>query len=265
MVVLRRPAVYSLETVNTPIDPVRVCPARHIAPPFVLWYGHERWISDLVLPCWPASCLLPRRACCPIVPGYLTFITGMSFEQLTARQRSAQLMTGALLKSIPFVLGFSLVFIALGASASAVSGLLRSNLGILKGIAGLGIMVLGLHLAGVLPIPALLRERRFSKEPAEPGMIRAFVAGLFFAFGWTPCVGPILAGILAIAATTETLSQGVLLLAVYSLGLGIPFMLSAAFLNGFSVALPGNEGLCAANGSGGRDAARPGRLAHLYR
>ena len=178
----------------------------------------------------------------PIVPGYLTFITGMSFEQLTARQRSAQLMTSALIKSIPFVLGFSLVFIALGASASAVSGLLRSNLGILKGIAGLGIMVLGLHLAGVLPIPALLRERRFSKEPAEPGMIRAFVAGLFFAFGWTPCVGPILAGILAIAATTETLSQGVLLLAVYSLGLGIPFMLSAAFLNGFLSLFQGMKG-----------------------
>ena len=178
----------------------------------------------------------------PIVPGYLTFITGMSFEQLTARQRSAQLMTSALLKSIPFVCGFSLVFIALGASASAVSGLLRSNLDILKGIAGLGIMVLGLHLAGVLPIPALFRERRFSKEPAEPGMIRAFVAGLFFAFGWTPCVGPILAGILAIAATTETLSHGVLLLAVYSLGLGIPFMLSAAFLNGFLSFFQGMKG-----------------------
>ena len=178
----------------------------------------------------------------PIVPGYLTFITGMSFEQLTERQRSAQLMTSALIKSVPFVCGFSLVFIALGASASAVSGLLRSNLGILKSIAGLGIMVLGLHLAGVLPIPALLRQRGFSKEPAEPGMIRAFVAGLFFAFGWTPCVGPILAGILAIAATTETLSHGVLLLAAYSLGLGIPFMLSAAFLNGFLSLFKGMKG-----------------------
>ena len=169
----------------------------------------------------------------PIVPGYLTFITGLSFEQLTERQRSAQLVLSAMLKSLPFVCGFSLVFIALGASASAVSGLLRSNLGLLKGIAGLGIMILGLHLAGVLPISALLQERRFAKEPAEPGMIRAFVAGIFFAFGWTPCVGPILAGILAIAATTETLSQGVLLLAVYSLGLGIPFVFSAVFLNGF--------------------------------
>ena len=178
----------------------------------------------------------------PIVPGYLTFITGMSFEQLTERQRSSQLVMSAMLKSLPFVCGFSLVFIALGASASAVSGLLRSNLGILKGVAGLGIIVLGLHLAGLLPIPALLRERRFSKEPAEPGMVRAFVAGIFFAFGWTPCVGPILAGILGIAATTETLSQGVLLLAVYSLGLGIPFVLSAAFMNGFLSMFKGVKG-----------------------
>ena len=169
----------------------------------------------------------------PIVPGYLTFITGLSFEQLTERRGSSQTAVSALLKSVPFVCGFSLVFIGLGASASAVSGLLRANLGILQSVAGLGIMLLGLHLAGLLPIPALLRERRFQHAGSEPGMIRAFVAGVFFAFGWTPCVGPILAGILAVAATTETLEQGVLLLAVYSLGLGIPFMLSAAFLNGF--------------------------------
>ena len=178
----------------------------------------------------------------PIVPGYLTFITGMSFEELTERQRPSHVVTSAVIKSLPFVCGFSLVFISLGASASAVSVLLRSNLGLLKGVAGFGIMVLGLHLAGLLPIPALLRERRFSKEPTEPGMVRAFVAGVFFAFGWTPCVGPILAGILAIAATTDTLGQGVLLLAVYSLGLGIPFVLSAAFLNSFLSLFNGIKG-----------------------
>jgi cytochrome c-type biogenesis protein len=168
----------------------------------------------------------------PIVPGYLTFITGMSFEELTTHQRS-NIVTSALLKSLPFVVGFSLVFIALGASASAAGALLRSHLGLMKSIAGIGIVILGLHLAGLLPIPALLREKRISGEPSEPGMVRAFVAGIFFAFGWTPCVGPILAGILALAATAETLSRGVLLLASYSLGLGIPFILSAAFLNGF--------------------------------
>ncbi len=164
----------------------------------------------------------------PIVPGYLTFITGLSFDELSqGRSRSA------LLKSLPFVLGFSLVFIALGAGASALSVLLRSHLGLLKSIAGVGIMLLGLHLTGLVPIPGLSRERRLSGQNTPPGMVRAFVAGLMFAFGWTPCVGPILAAILALAATAETLSQGVLLLAVYSLGLGIPFILAAAFLNGF--------------------------------
>jgi cytochrome c-type biogenesis protein len=169
----------------------------------------------------------------PIVPGYLTFITGMSFEQLTGRHYRSSLVTSAMVKSLPFVLGFSLVFIGLGASASAIGALLRANLGMLKSIAGIGIVILGLHLAGLLPIPALLRERRLSGELGGPGMIRAFIAGIFFAFGWTPCVGPILAGILALAATAETLTRGVLLLTAYSLGLGIPFILAAAFLNGF--------------------------------
>lgn len=178
----------------------------------------------------------------PIVPGYLTFITGMSFDELTDQHQRSRLVTSAIVKSLPFVLGFSLVFIALGASASVVGSLIRANLGILKKIAGFGIVVLGLHLAGFLPIPALLRERRLSGEPAAPGMGRAFVAGIFFAFGWTPCVGPILAGILALAATAETLSYGVLLLAAYSLGLGIPFILSAAFLNGFLSLFSGIKG-----------------------
>jgi len=178
----------------------------------------------------------------PIVPGYLTFITGMSFDELTNQQQRSRLIVSAIMKSLPFVLGFSLVFISLGASASVIGTALRANLGLLKQVAGIGIVILGLHLAGLLPIPALLREKRFSGEPSAPGVGRAFVAGLFFAFGWTPCVGPILAGILALAATAETLGRGVLLLAAYSLGLGIPFILSAAFLNGFLSMFKGMKG-----------------------
>jgi cytochrome c-type biogenesis protein len=178
----------------------------------------------------------------PIVPGYLTFITGMSFEELTERQQRSHLVVSALIKSLPFVAGFSLVFIALGASASAAGALLRANLGLMKSIAGVGIIILGLHLAGVLRIPALLREKRLNGEPSAPGVGRAFVAGLLFAFGWTPCVGPILAGILALAATADTLNRGVLLLTAYSLGLGIPFILSAAFLNGFLSLFKGVKG-----------------------
>jgi cytochrome c-type biogenesis protein len=177
----------------------------------------------------------------PIVPGYLTFITGMSFEELT-EHRGSHPVVSAIMKSLPFVLGFSLVFIALGASASIIGEVLRSHLGLMKTLAGIGIIILGLHLAGILPIPALLREQRLNGEPAAPGIGRAFIAGIFFAFGWTPCVGPILAGILTLAATAETLSQGVLLLAVYSLGLGIPFILSAAFLNGFLSLFKGVKG-----------------------
>jgi cytochrome c-type biogenesis protein len=178
----------------------------------------------------------------PIVPGYLTFITGMSFEELTGQRQRSHLVISALIKSLPFVLGFSLVFIALGASASAAGALLRAHLGLMKSVAGVGIVILGLHLAGVLPIPALLREQRLSGEPAAPGVGRAFIAGILFAFGWTPCVGPILAGILALAATAETLNRGVLLLAAYSLGLGIPFILSAAFLNAFLSLFKGVKG-----------------------
>jgi cytochrome c-type biogenesis protein len=178
----------------------------------------------------------------PIVPGYLTFITGMSFDELTDQHHRSRMISSAIIKSLPFVVGFSLVFIALGASASAVGAVIRANLGLLKQIAGVGIIILGLHLAGFLPIPALLRERRLSGEPSAPGMGRAFIAGIFFAFGWTPCVGPILAGILTLAATAETLSYGVLLLAAYSLGLGIPFILSAAFLNGFLSLFSGIKG-----------------------
>ncbi len=178
----------------------------------------------------------------PIVPGYLTFITGMSFEELTGQRQRSHLVISALIKSLPFVLGFSLVFIALGASASAAGALLRAHLGLMKSVAGVGIVILGLHLAGVLPIPALLREQRLSGEPAAPGVGRAFIAGILFAFGWTPCVGPILAGILALAATAETLNRGVVLLAAYSLGLGIPFILSAAFLNAFLSLFKGVKG-----------------------
>ncbi len=178
----------------------------------------------------------------PIVPGYLTFITGMSFEELTDHHGRSHLVLGALMKSLPFILGFSLVFIALGASASAVGAVLRAHLGVMKTVAGLGIVILGLHVAGLVRIPVLLQEKRLNGEPAVPGVGRAFVAGILFAFGWTPCVGPILAGILGMAATAETLNRGVVLLAAYSLGLGIPFILSAAFLNGFLSLFKGVKG-----------------------
>lgn len=172
----------------------------------------------------------------PIVPGYLSFITGLGLQDLTDHERRKSVLRQATINSIVFVIGFSVIFILLGASATAVGGFMREHLGVLGKIAGVIIVVLGLHMVGLVRIPFLMYERRLSTSSRPQGLGRSLSAGVFFAFGWTPCIGPILAGILAIAAAQETTLRGVLLLAVYSLGLGIPFILSAVFLNRFFAA-----------------------------
>lgn len=169
----------------------------------------------------------------PIVPGYLSFITGMGLDQLTQKESRQKVVRAALINSITFVIGFSLVFVLLGASATAVGKFLQEYMGIFSKVAGIVLIIFGLHMIGVVKIPFLLYEKRIHQEEKRTGFLRSFTAGLLFAFGWTPCIGPILAGILAIAATTETAQQGMALLAVYSLGLGVPFVLSAVFLNAF--------------------------------
>jgi cytochrome c-type biogenesis protein len=169
----------------------------------------------------------------PIVPGYLSFITGMGLEQLTQKESRSKVVRTALVNSVTFVIGFSLVFVMLGASATAVGRFLQEYMGIFSKVAGVLLIIFGLHMIGVVRIPFLLYEKRIHREGKTTGILRSFTAGLFFAFGWTPCIGPILAGILAIAATTATAQQGMALLSVYSLGLGIPFILSAVFLNAF--------------------------------
>jgi cytochrome c-type biogenesis protein len=134
------------------------------------------------------------------------------------------------------VLGFSTVFVALGASASAIGGLIRAYSGILATIAGLAIIVMGLHFLGLTRVAFLMREKRAAV--AKPvGLWGAYVMGLAFAFGWTPCIGPILAAILAVAASEATVSRGASLLAVYSLGLGIPFVLAALAIEPFAAFL----------------------------
>src|SRR5262249_13579818 len=140
------------------------------------------------------------------------------------------------LATVAFVLGFSLVFISLGASATVIGLFLKTHLKTLAKVGGAGIIILGLHMTGVIRIPFLYYEKRIHQEGQAQGMVRAFLAGLFFAFGWTPCVGPILAGILTIAATEQTVSKGIVLLSAYSFGLGVLFILSAVFLNGFFIA-----------------------------
>ncbi|HUT73589.1 MAG TPA: cytochrome c biogenesis protein CcdA [Armatimonadota bacterium] len=169
----------------------------------------------------------------PLVPAYLSFISGASLEDVVARRRDAVLARAVTVRAVAFVLGFSTVFVALGASATALGGFLGAHLPILAKIAGGLVILFGLHLTGLVPIKALYRERRVQVTGKPVGLAGAFVVGLAFAFGWTPCVGPILASILALAGTRESVASGVALLGVYSLGLGLPFIAAGVAVNWF--------------------------------
>ncbi len=162
----------------------------------------------------------------PLVPGYLSYVAGTSLETLRDR-RSARL--ASLGYAFCFVLGFSVVFVAFGASATALGGLLlswRYELGI---VAGVVVLLFGLHMAGLLPIHLLEREARFHTDIKGGRVVGAFLLGFAFAFGWTPCIGPVLGVILTMSASTANLATGTALLAAYSLGLGVPFLLAALF------------------------------------
>lgn len=170
----------------------------------------------------------------PLVPAYLCYVAGTSFEELAAAEgRPPALARRTLAAALAFVLGFSTVFVLLGASASAINRLLLPHLPELAKIAGVVIVLFGLHMMGLLRIPFLNREARFNPAAGQAGLGQAYVLGLAFAFGWTPCIGPILATILALAASQKSLDYGVSLLAVYALGLGIPFLLAAFALDPF--------------------------------
>lgn len=169
----------------------------------------------------------------PLVPPYLCFLGGLSMEQLqsgVAGEEAVALRRRTVLASLMFVLGFGTVFVTLGATASAIGRLLAEWSLVLAQIAGVVIIVLGLHFLGVFKIAFLNRDIRF--QPEKPaGLLGAYLIGLAFAFGWTPCVGPVLAGILFVAGTEETVFRGALLLASYAAGLGLPFVLAALLLD----------------------------------
>lgn len=161
----------------------------------------------------------------PLVPGYVSLISGASADDLQARRSDAR--RKLLLNSLMFIMGFSIVFISLGAFATGIGRLTRAYYPILTQIAGIVIIVFGLHLTGAFRISALYADKRMHQVKGGSTAWGAFVIGFAFAFGWTPCIGPILATILAFAGSQETVLQGVLLLAVYSLGLAVPFLLTA--------------------------------------
>jgi cytochrome c-type biogenesis protein len=169
----------------------------------------------------------------PLVPGYISIISGFSLDQLKDEQQKATLRRTLLINSLIFIIGFSITFMAEGASASWIGQVVASRMRLLYRLAGLIIIVFGVHLLGIVKINFLYQDKRFHNVAKPRGAVGALVLGLAFAFGWTPCIGPILAGILTMASTKETVSQGVLLLAVYSMGLGIPFLLTSLGLNQF--------------------------------
>jgi cytochrome c-type biogenesis protein len=168
----------------------------------------------------------------PIVPGYVGFVTGLSMDELregtTGDARREAAVHAAL-----FVGGFSILFLALGASATALGSVLRDALPLMQRIGGVVIIAFGLFMLGVLRIPALMRERRLQLRSKPAGKAGSVVAGIAFGAGWTPCIGPVLASLLFYAGFEETMTRGMVLLGAYALGLGIPFFLSAVALNWF--------------------------------
>lgn len=168
----------------------------------------------------------------PLVPAYISFMTGVSVTGMRSDEGGAHRWRAGL-HSLFFVLGFSSVFITLGASATFLGHLLLQHMQILAQVGGGLIILFGLHYMGVFRIAFLNMDARFNLQKKPPGLLGAYLIGLAFAFGWTPCIGPILAGILAIAGTQENVVQGIALLAIYSAGLGIPFILAGVAINIF--------------------------------
>ncbi len=172
----------------------------------------------------------------PLVPPYLVFLAGTSLERFADKEPAPRVKRDTVAAAVLFVLGFSTVFVALGASASVIGSLIRAYSGLLAVIAGIVIVIMGLHFLGLTRIDLLHRQKRL--DVAKPvGLWGAYVMGLAFAFGWTPCIGPILAAILAVAASEQTVTKGASLLAVYSLGLGIPFIAAAFAIEPFAAFL----------------------------
>jgi cytochrome c-type biogenesis protein len=169
----------------------------------------------------------------PLVPGYISIISGFSLDQLKGKVHDAALKRSVMLSSVMFILGFTIAFIALGATATVVGKFLLTRMPILKYIAGIIMIIFGLHVLGVFRIRALYQDTRMHKVQTSSGMLGALVLGFVFALGWSPCLGPILSGVLAMASDQETVGRGMFLLFVYSAGLGVPFLLTSLGINRF--------------------------------
>jgi cytochrome c-type biogenesis protein len=172
----------------------------------------------------------------PLIPGYVSFVSGVSLDEMrggAGSSPSAAVRRRTFVTSLAFVLGFSLVFISLGASATAIGQMVMSRLSLLDKIGGAVIVLFGLHTMGVFRIGWLYQEKRLQTTKKPASLFGAMLVGVAFAFGWTPCIGPILAAILFVAGAQETVRQGIILLAIYSAGLAIPFIATSLAINHF--------------------------------
>lgn len=168
----------------------------------------------------------------PVVPGYVSFVTGVAVEDFQSGEH-AGLRRQAAVHSALFILGFSLLFIVLGASATALGTLVRRALPLIQQVGGAAIVLFGLYMLGWLRMPLLMRERRVQLSSKPAGLLGSVAVGVAFGAGWTPCVGPVLATILLYAGMSGTMLHGALLLAVYAVGLGLPFFVAAVAFNWF--------------------------------
>lgn len=192
-------------------------------------------ITDVTIPAALVAGIVSFLSPCvlPLVPPYLIYLTGATIEHVANDEQEAVSRRAVMISALMFVLGFSTVFTMLGASASLIGSVIRAYAAQLSIVAGVLIILMGLHFLGLTRIRLLMREGRLAM-PKPVGLWGAYVMGLAFAFGWTPCIGPILAAILSVAAAEATVTKGAGLLAVYSLGLGIPFLLAAFMVERFS-------------------------------
>lgn len=195
-------------------------------------------IQDVSIPAALAAGIISFLSPCvlPLVPPYLIYLTGATIEHVANDEEPQASKRAVMLSALVFVLGFSTVFVALGASASFIGSFIRAWSAQLSIVAGIAIILMGLHFLGLTRIGFLMREGRLP-IPKPVGLWGAYVMGLAFAFGWTPCIGPILAAILSVAASETTVTKGAGLLAVYSAGLGIPFLIAAFMVERFSAVL----------------------------
>lgn len=192
----------------------------------------ESQVSNLIafsagLLSFASPCILP------LVPSYITYITGISFKELTLSDKRSELRWITLLHSLLFVFGFSVIFILMGASASYIGRTLAKHQSIITKVGGVLIIFLGIHFIEIINIPILQKEKRFELKKKPFSYFGSFLVGVVFAAGWTPCIGPILSSILIYASTAKSFTTGIWLLSLYSLGMGIPFLLSSLAFNSF--------------------------------